>query len=171
MTTVWNIFSYFRNVELEMRSVSCSYNCPYQRLLFSCYWYCQHDPCTESLNIAQGWKNSGGQLVCDFSIFCAMSNSQSSQTLFLRTRDEIHPVLQKSNLSHWLLYREGHLPVVKYLAEKGANTNLKDKRSRTPLHIAVRYILSACNLTCTTVCGCIKGVAQCSSSIDHEAIV
>lgn len=38
------------------------------------------------------------------------------------------------------VYREGHLPIVKCLMEKGANSNLKDKRSRTPFHLAVRYI-------------------------------
>lgn len=34
--------------------------------------------------------------------------------------------------------REGHLSVVKYLKEKGANPNHEDKRNQTPFLFAVR---------------------------------
>ena len=42
----------------------------------------------------------------------------------------------KGNAALHIAYQEGHLPVVQYLIEKGANIEVKDWEQKTPLHIA-----------------------------------
>ena len=41
---------------------------------------------------------------------------------------------------HYLRFLQvGHLPIVKYLIEKGANIEAKDEYQKTPLHMASNY--------------------------------